>query len=58
MIINALYESSKLMEVSGQALIGAELGEKFGVRDIDGSRPVSYRATMGGPPELHYSLKN
>jgi NAD(P)-dependent dehydrogenase (short-subunit alcohol dehydrogenase family) len=38
MVINALYESPKLMEVSGQALIGAELGEKFGVRDVVAAR--------------------
>jgi len=37
-------------------LIGAELGAFFDVTDIDGSRPLSHRYSMGGPPELHYSL--
>jgi hypothetical protein len=42
---------------SGRALIGAELGARFGVTDTDGSAPVSRRDTMGGPPEPHSSLR-
>jgi hypothetical protein len=45
------------MDLSGQALIGAELGETLGVTDLDGSHPVSYRDTLGAPPELHNTLK-
>ena len=48
--------SGNMMALSGRALIGAELGIILGVTDIDGSRPLSYRYTMGGPPELHRSL--
>ena len=55
-VISALYHSDQLMRLSGQALIGAELGLQFGVRDIDGSQPESYRDTMGHPPILHPSL--
>ncbi len=44
------------MKLSGHALIGAELGAKLGVTDIDGIAPASYRYEMGGPPELHVSL--
>jgi NAD(P)-dependent dehydrogenase (short-subunit alcohol dehydrogenase family) len=57
-VIAALYNSGKVMDVSGQALIGAELGKELGVQDLDGSQPVSYRDTLGAPPELHESLKN
>jgi NAD(P)-dependent dehydrogenase (short-subunit alcohol dehydrogenase family) len=56
-VIAALYASDQRMALSGQALIGAELGQQLGVTDIDGGQPPSHRATMGGPPELHPSLR-
>jgi hypothetical protein len=55
-VIAALYASDHRMKLSGHALIGAELGAKLGVSDIDGIAPLSYRYEMGGPPELHASL--
>ena len=55
-VIAALYASGNMMEYSGRALIGAELGAVLGVTDIDGAHPLSYRYTMGGPPELHRTL--
>jgi NAD(P)-dependent dehydrogenase (short-subunit alcohol dehydrogenase family) len=55
-VIAALYESNLRMELSGRALIGAELGAKLGVSDIDGSAPKSYRYELGGPPALHATL--
>src|SRR5712675_24632 len=55
-VIAALYASEKLMSLSGRALIGAELGAVLGVTDVDGSSPLSYRYTLGGPPELHWTL--
>ena len=55
-VIAALYASDQRMKLSGHALIGAELGAKLGVTDIDGIAPLSYRYEMGGPPELHASL--
>ncbi|MFW7269957.1 SDR family NAD(P)-dependent oxidoreductase [Gluconacetobacter sp. Hr-1-5] len=55
-VIAALYGSDQRMTLSGRALIGAELGAFLGVADIDGSRPISHRYAMGGPPELHPSL--
>jgi NAD(P)-dependent dehydrogenase (short-subunit alcohol dehydrogenase family) len=57
-VIAALYESGNIMSVSGQALIGAELGKELNVTDTDGSQPVSYRDTLGAPPELHGSLEH
>ena len=55
-VIAALYESDLRMKLTGRALIGAELGAKLDVTDIDGSAPPSYRYELGGPPELHSTL--
>ena len=55
-VVAALFASDQRMKLSGHALIGAELGAKLGVTDIDGIAPASYRYEMGGPPELHVSL--
>jgi hypothetical protein len=30
-------------------VIGAELAERYGIKDLDGKQPLSYRATMGAP---------
>ncbi|MBR0757469.1 SDR family NAD(P)-dependent oxidoreductase [Bradyrhizobium jicamae] len=49
LVLNALHDDPKLMELSGQALIGAELGQRYGLRDIDGKQPAAYRETMGAP---------
>jgi NAD(P)-dependent dehydrogenase (short-subunit alcohol dehydrogenase family) len=56
-VISALYASDDLMRLSGRTLIGAELGARLGVTDIDGSAPRSLRESMGGPPEPHSSLR-
>ncbi|HET8708545.1 MAG TPA: SDR family NAD(P)-dependent oxidoreductase [Pseudomonadales bacterium] len=49
LVIDALYNDPKLMERSGQALIGAEIGLTLGVKDIDGKQPHSHRDMLGGP---------
>jgi NAD(P)-dependent dehydrogenase (short-subunit alcohol dehydrogenase family) len=49
LVIDALYCDPNLMALSGQALIGAELAERYGVKDLDGKQPISYRANMGAP---------
>jgi NAD(P)-dependent dehydrogenase (short-subunit alcohol dehydrogenase family) len=49
MVLNALQADPEVMKLSGQALIGAELGLRYGIRDLDGKAPVSFRDTMGGP---------
>ena len=49
LVIDALYRDPQLASLNGQALIGAELGERYGVRDTDGKQPISYRASMGSP---------
>ena len=49
LVIEALSHDPALAELSGQALIGAELGERYGILDLDGKRPVSFRENMGAP---------
>lgn len=53
LVINALYNDAKLMEKSGQALIGAEAGLNLGVRDTDGKQPHSHRDMLGGPIQFN-----
>jgi NAD(P)-dependent dehydrogenase (short-subunit alcohol dehydrogenase family) len=55
-IIDALYRDPKLMEVSGQTLIGAELGVKYGIKDAGGKQPPSYRAMLGEPRIPHPAI--
>jgi NAD(P)-dependent dehydrogenase (short-subunit alcohol dehydrogenase family) len=54
LVIDALYRDSDLLALSGRALIGAELAERYGVKDLDGKQPLSYRATMG-PPHMPFT---
>jgi hypothetical protein len=51
LVIDALFRDPQLRELSGSALIGAELGMKYGIKDIDGKQPISYRHTMGSPAQ-------
>ncbi len=52
LVLGALADDPELARLSGKALIGAELGERYGIRDTDGKQPVSYRETMGAPIEF------
>jgi NAD(P)-dependent dehydrogenase (short-subunit alcohol dehydrogenase family) len=49
LVLDALCDDPKRMDYSGETLIGAELGERYGIRDIDGKQPPTYRATLGEP---------
>jgi NAD(P)-dependent dehydrogenase (short-subunit alcohol dehydrogenase family) len=49
LVLNALYEDPELLSYSGQTLIGAELGKRYGIKDLDGKQPRVYRETMGNP---------
>ena len=49
LVIDALYHDPELMTLSGQALISAELAERYAIKDLDGKQPISYRTTMGAP---------
>jgi NAD(P)-dependent dehydrogenase (short-subunit alcohol dehydrogenase family) len=48
-VIDALANDPQRMEKSGKVLIGAELGEEYGITDASGSIPVSHRAFFGEP---------
>jgi NAD(P)-dependent dehydrogenase (short-subunit alcohol dehydrogenase family) len=56
-VIAALYARDDLMGYTGRAIIGAELGARLGVTDIDGAVPPSLRDKLGAPPELHHTLR-
>lgn len=51
LVIDALYRDPALPSLSGHAHIGAELAVRYGIKDIDGKQPISYRDSMGAPAE-------
>lgn len=53
-IIWALYNDPKLMEVSGQTVIGAEVALKYGLKDEGGKQPPSYRDMFKVAPHVQY----
>jgi NAD(P)-dependent dehydrogenase (short-subunit alcohol dehydrogenase family) len=48
-LLNALYRDPGLAELSGQTLIGAELGVRYSISDEDGRQPPSHRDFLGAP---------
>ncbi len=52
LIIDAVFNDSKRMELSGETFFASELAERYGVKDIDGSQPPSGRAFLGPPSEF------
>ena len=53
-IIWALYNDPKLMEMSGQTVIGAEMALKYGIKDAGDKQPPSYRDTYEVAPRIQY----
>jgi NAD(P)-dependent dehydrogenase (short-subunit alcohol dehydrogenase family) len=53
-VIWALYRDPELSSISGQTVIGAEMGLKYGIRDQNGRQPVSYRDTHRVEPRVQY----
>lgn len=49
LVVAALLADPERKALSGKALIGAELGQKYGIRDIDGKQPRAWTAEMGRP---------
>ncbi|WP_068073473.1 SDR family NAD(P)-dependent oxidoreductase [Novosphingobium lentum] len=49
LVIAGLLADPERKALSGKALIGAELGLKYGIRDIDGKQPRTWTAEMGRP---------
>ena len=54
-IIWALYSDPKLMEISGQTVIGAEIAIKYGIKDEGGRQPPSLRDTHKVEPRVQYA---
>ena len=48
-VIDALASDPHLMDNSGRVLIGAELGQEYGLTDTNGRSPPSHRAFFGDP---------
>jgi NAD(P)-dependent dehydrogenase (short-subunit alcohol dehydrogenase family) len=44
----------KLLEMSGQTVIGAEMAVKYGIKDEKGRQPTSYRDTHKVAPRIQY----
>lgn len=55
-VIQALYCDPNRMAQSGQVLIGAEAALTYGVVDLDGQQPPSYRDLLGGPAPAHPAI--
>jgi NAD(P)-dependent dehydrogenase (short-subunit alcohol dehydrogenase family) len=53
-VIWALYNDPKLMEISGQTVIGAEMAVKYGFKDEGGRQPPSFRDTHKIAPHVQY----
>ena len=48
-VINEIYQDSEIMNFSGSTLIAAEIGDNYGIKDIDSNSPQSDRESLGGP---------
>jgi NAD(P)-dependent dehydrogenase (short-subunit alcohol dehydrogenase family) len=53
-VIWALFNDPKLMELSGQTVIGAEMAVKYGIKDAGGRQPPSFRDTHKVAPHVQY----
>jgi NAD(P)-dependent dehydrogenase (short-subunit alcohol dehydrogenase family) len=53
-VIWSLYNDPKLLEMSGQTVIGAEMALKYGIKDSGGRQPRSYRETHKVEPRVQY----
>lgn len=49
LVIAALLDDCERKALSGRALIGAELGHRYGIKDIDGKQPRDWTEMMGRP---------
>ncbi len=49
LVVERLWRDPQRMALSGESLIGAELGLRYGIRDLDGKQPRTYADSMGKP---------
>lgn len=52
-VLAALYADPDRLKHSGGVYYSAELGREYGVTDLDGSQPPSYREWLGEPSRFH-----
>jgi NAD(P)-dependent dehydrogenase (short-subunit alcohol dehydrogenase family) len=55
-VIDALARDPRRLERSGRVWIGAELAREYGVADVDGRQPPSFRAALGAPPDYSATI--
>jgi NAD(P)-dependent dehydrogenase (short-subunit alcohol dehydrogenase family) len=55
-LIAAIFEDDARPTLSGQTVIGAELAERYGLKDKDEKTPPSYRAMLGEPRIAHPAI--
>jgi NAD(P)-dependent dehydrogenase (short-subunit alcohol dehydrogenase family) len=51
-VLEGLARDPDIQNHNGKVVIGAELGEHYDIADLDGKRPISYRASLGAPLEF------
>lgn len=51
-VIAALYNDPERQSLSGAIQVAAELGKRYGVTDLEGRQPPSYRRALGNPTEF------
>ena len=54
LVIERLWRDPERMALSGEALIGAELGLRFRIEDLDGKQPITYAQQMGKPSDRFF----
>lgn len=55
-VIHAIHGDPQRMAWSGQVLVGAETALRYGIADLDGKQPPSYRELLGGPVQAHPAI--
>ncbi len=55
-VIDALSRDAQLLARSGRVWIGAELAREYGVTDVDGRQPPSFRHALGEPPRYSSTI--
>lgn len=51
-VIAALYNDPERQSLSGSIQVASELGKRYGVTDLEGRQPPSYRRALGNPTEF------
>ncbi len=49
LVIERLWRDPERMALSGESLIAAELGQRYGIADLDGKQPLIYSQSLGSP---------